>query len=609
MSVLETPRIYFRGQIAWDPITTNNYSNLYDETNADTYLPCGPDRAAAFRAQAIGQVPCGNWNPHGTHRSTFFDSSVSGADLGAGPMQNEQNEQNDPFVGSPANFMGMLVDLEPYGAFSSQLFFDKIAFGIEGGYRIAAKRSTRFTARYINFGRIGVGAIAGVASVVWQTCFASADLRLDPFDSPALQALQHTLETDADILGLTVQFNAYRTIYYDDPVKKTADLQPKAQELVKKLQAGGFQPNPARSMMVGTIGLWRKGEPIHEPCDRMLITGPDDPPRPPTVGSAHARFTADSLTLDLSNSISEDGLDLTKHDFGDLTVVAVDPATKAETTLATFGYAQYDKTAYEKTSGIVVLKVDPSAVTTAASADLQLRDAVGKVLLAESALRAIPLVPNQYMDQDETLTAQIQVYDRGVVAGAGVPVAVYSMSSDGGSITCQFEGTTAADGTVSFPLSGEYAGIVAYVPVAGANPEPPTQGIDPQVYTYMYVRVLTSDANLAALPPTWANAYGRVLVNWHAMAPCMDNWLNLGSETQVRAYAAVIKKLTDPAAFENFLYMPVVRDLTPGARTLLYKFLDSPPPAAVALEAQPAALEAEPEERPSLAELSRRMRS
>jgi hypothetical protein len=602
MSVLETPRIYFRGQIAWDPIVTNNYTNLYDETSSDTYLPCGPDRAAAFRTQAINQVPCGNWNPHGTHRSTFFESSVSGADIGAGVVQ------DDPFVKSPASFMGMLVDLEPYGAYTSQLFFDKMTFGIDGGYRIAAKRSSRLTARYINFGRNAVGAIAGIASAVWQTCFTKENLRIDSFDSPALQALQRALETDGDILGLTVQFNTYRTIYYDTPVPRSAALQPKALELVKKLQAGGFQPNPARSMMVGTIGLWRKGEPVHEPCDRTLIPGPGNP-QAPALASAHARLTGDSLTLDLSNSISETGLDLKKFNYGELSVVAVDPAVKVEATLATFDYAQYDRSAYEETSGIVVLKVDPSVAAKAASADLQLLDAAGNVLLAESALRAIPVVPNQYMDQGgPALTAQIQVYDRGVPAGAGVPVAVYSMSADGGSITCQFQGNTAADGTVSFPLSGDTAGIVAYVPVAGDDPQAPSQGIDPQVNTYLYVRTLTADGRIASLPPTWANVYGNVLVNWHAMAPCMDNWLNLGNETQVRAYAKMIKNLTDPAAFENFMYMPVVRDLTPGARTLLYRFLDSAQPESVALEAAPAAMKALPEEKPSLAELSRKLR-
>jgi hypothetical protein len=93
MSVLETPRILFRGNTAWDPITTNNYPSMYDEVTDDPVWPAVTDRVAAYRREAqdavVGQ---GNWNPDGTHRSTFFNTAVTGVDLGAGV------EQDDPFV-------------------------------------------------------------------------------------------------------------------------------------------------------------------------------------------------------------------------------------------------------------------------------------------------------------------------------------------------------------------------------------------------------------------------------------------------------------------------------------------------------------------------------
>jgi hypothetical protein len=66
----------------------------------------------------------------------------------------------------------------------------------------------------------------------------------------------------------------------------------------------------------------------------------------------------------------------------------------------------------------------------------------------------------------------------------------------------------------------------------------------------------------------------------------------------------MIKHLTAEGAFENFMYMPVVRDLTRGERTLLYNFLDSKPTAAV-LEAMKAM---EPT-LPKFAKLSKKMRS
>jgi hypothetical protein len=60
----------------------------------------------------------------------------------------------------------------------------------------------------------------------------------------------------------------------------------------------------------------------------------------------------------------------------------------------------------------------------------------------------------------------------------------------------------------------------------------------------------------------------------------MDNWLNLNDPNQVKAYAPIIKRLTDPANFEHYRYTPITRDLSPGQRTLLYKFLDGPDVAA-----------------------------
>jgi hypothetical protein len=82
----------------------------------------------------------------------------------------------------------------------------------------------------------------------------------------------------------------------------------------------------------------------------------------------------------------------------------------------------------------------------------------------------------------------------------------------------------------------------------------------------------------------------------------MDNWLMLDDPAQVRAHAAVLKRLTDPANFESFRFMPVTRDMTKGERALLYRFLDAP---ATTLTAGLAATAAPT---PSFAELSRAMR-
>jgi hypothetical protein len=410
--------------------------------------------------------------------------------------------------------------------------------------------------------------------------------------------LAKSLRNDA-VLGLTVRWNAYRTLYYDDPANMTMH----AQELQKKLVGGGFQPNPARSVLVGVLGLWRKGEPPAEPGDRACLTQtppPSTPKDPPYVASAHVRLTKDLLTLDLANSIPETGVDLTKANLGDLTAVAV-TSDGTTVTLGTFGYEAYRKEAYEASAGIITLKVDPAAAQQAQTADIQLRKQDGTVLLAESALRAMAQTPNVYLDSGDSATLSVQVLNRGRPAASGIEVTIVSPDT---AADTSISSTTDAQGIATFPIVGEgnastgSGEVELYVLVPGQG-APAPQAFDPQLTTYVNVRTLPADANLADLqqtPPTWANVQANVLKNWQAMAPCMDNWLDLGNPGQVKSFAPLLHKLTAKDNFEAFRFMPVTRDMTAGQRTLLYSFLGVP--TVVAVTAAP----------PSLRRLSRAMR-
>lgn len=590
MSILETPRIYFRGEIAWDPITTNNDPTFYNEDSAESVMSPG-ETVQAYRESAINAVPSGLWNPHGTHRSIFYDAEISGADLGAGTIT------DDPFVGSPVGFLGMLVDCEPYGSVSSQQFFDSMQFGIAGGCQISCARTMRAVARYINFARNSYNRmIAGVASVIWQTSFPKEKLQLDAHDSPALLALDKAMAAK-DVLGLTVRWNTYRTVYYDNPCLRNGSpaTAAAAAALEAKLNEGGFQPNPARGLLVGTIGLWRKGEPAQEPGDRALLAAlPGE-----VVASAFARLDKDQgrLTIDLGNSIPEVDELLGKQDFGDLKVVAV--GAGGTTPLGSLDYHQYDRLSYERASGLVTLKLDAKAAKAAAGADIQIRTGDGAVVLAEQALRALPTDHNLYLDEGHGAQTLIQVFNRGAPVGAGTLVTLY----DGNSLAAVGSATTDASGVAPFTMNSIAGGAVEpYILVAGPNPVAPSQ-LDTQTTPYMYVRTLPADAATAALPPTWDNVYAKVLANWNAMAPCMDNWLLLNDEAQVRAYAPVLKQLTDPANFEAYRFMPVTRDMTPGERTLLYAFLDAPASAAGAEMAEA------PAQKPRLRNLERMSRA
>ncbi|WGS53295.1 hypothetical protein LFL96_19670 [Paraburkholderia sp. D15] len=569
MSVLQIPRIYFKGNVSWDPVTTNNYHWNYDETDCTTILPQNlssiQDEVQAFRDIGIAQVETGNWNPHGTYRSSFYDTTVCGFDTGKG------TQTDDPFATSAVKFTGMLVDLEPFGTYSSQLYFDSMLFGVEGGYSIQLPRSSRITARQINFGRntSRVTAIAGVASVIWTTCFAKGPgLKINALDSAVLAELNKALEAD-DVLGLTVRFNAYRTVYYDDPLltNGSSAMAAAADNLHDKIIDGGFQPNPARSMIVGVLGLWRKNEPMHEPGDRALIAVGESP----AVGTASARCNGDSLVIDLSNSVPEVNAALMKQDLGTLSVVALDSSGKVQQELGSIRYPSYDRTAYEASAGLVTLALQPGMGAKIAGLDLQIYDKNGPIL-QEQALRAIPAEPNFYIDQNAATEALFQVYEHGVPVGPGVAFQLNRMSASGNSVEETIDVKTDEAGIAKLPLSAAAPGITAYVP---SFPPQQVETLSTQLDTYMYVRVIPADAQIAALPPTWPNVYRYVLSNWNAMAPCMDNWLRLDDPDQIRAYASILKRLTDPAAFEFFRYMPVTRDMSEGMRTLLYAWLDS----------------------------------
>jgi predicted secreted protein len=504
----------------------------------------------------------------------------------------------------------MLVDAEPYGTVTSQLFFDTMQFGINGGCRVTCPRTWRVMSRYVNFQRNSYNGIkAGIASVIWQTSIPkTAGLQLDPHDSPALRALAEALE-DGGVLGLTVRWNTYRTIYFDDPTilsNKSPELAKDSQALIAKLNvANSFQPNPARSLLVGVVGLWREGEPACEPGDRALLAQGAE-----TVATAFARINDDTLVLDLGNSVAEVDAELNKQDLGPLSVCAMSPdGTSIVKVLAALPYPRYGRDCYVATSGLITIPLSAGTAELVATAPLQVRSG-DTVYLSEQTLRAAPTTQqNIYLDENGAdVAADLQVLEFGAPAGAGVTVSRYNWDSVSNVATLIDTAQSNEAGIATFQVAPAAEGtVLSYIFTVGADALAPTT-LDTLTTPYIYARTLPADAAIGALDPSWVNVYSSVLSKWNAMAPCMDNWLLLNEPAQVHAYGAVLKKLTDPANFEAFRFMPVTRDMTQGERTLLYKFLDAPlGEGARALKAGPATDRARPA-LPKVTQLSRAMR-
>ena len=554
MSVLDTPRVYFQGQITWDPIVTNNSRPNYDLATAKPVL--GTGTVAAYRERMRRGIPGGNWNVHGTHRSLFFETRVTGVDLGQG------RRDDDALVGVPVTFAGKLVDLDPYGATSSQLFFDELSCGIQGGSQILAPRAGPMVARRINFGRnTGYRVVAGVASVVWQTSFPKAGgLTVQPRGSEALDALRDLLDDD-DVAGLTVRVNTYRTVYYGAEV--ASDQQ--AHGLADVIASGGFHPNPARSLIVGVVGLWRKDEPPSVPGDRVLARADGSP-----VATAFAKVSGGVLAVDLANSVPETGFDVRKLDLGPLSVVAT--GAGGEVALGTIDREAYDTPAYEATSGIVTLPLDAGQAAAAEAGDLEVRGADGSALLTEQPLTVVADPPNVYVDENGEARVSLRALLRGRPPGAPVSV---TLVDDSGTLPV-IDVETGGDGTVTVPIESGPPGSWTRILVPWQGQQPPLPGgLDTDLNEYVFIRTLPLDGDIADLEPTWANVYQFVLRDWEALAPCMDNWLRLGDEQQVRTHAALVRRLTGEDRFDHYGYMPVTRDLTRGQRTLLHRWCDA----------------------------------
>lgn len=552
MTVLAAPRLFFTGQITWDPIVTNNHPRSYSETTSEPVL--GGHTALQYRSAVVdSMVTDGNWNVDGTHRSVLFDTAVTGVDVGSGPTT------ADPVVGVPVDLGGMLVDADPYGGTSSQLFHDRFTVGIDGGCQAVVAGDGPFVARRITMGRnTGYRFVAGGASVVWQ---ASAPAAIAAFDSPVLQRFAEELEADG-ALGLTVRFTTYRTVYYG----VEAPGLPQMQALQARVRGGGFQPNPTRSLVVGVVGIWRKGEPVAEPGDRVLAPVGTRP-----LGTAFAQVDGSRLTLDLGNSMPERDFAGTKVDLGPLEVQASWPG--GPVTLGTLQPADYARDAYRATAGIVTFDLDDALLGATAGALTVL--AGGQPVLAEQELVAYPVQPNLYADEGDPATLVVQVLQRGRPPADPVLLRVVRPRQPPEPPVAPITVPARPDGTVRLPVD-DPAGAWTWILRAFGpdDPVPGTGGLDTQRDGYATTRVLPQDARLDALPATWADVYREVLIFWKALAPCMDNWLDLADEDACARMAPLLRRLTSLDHHDRFRYMPVTRDLTRGQRDLLHRWCD-----------------------------------
>jgi hypothetical protein len=419
------------------------------------------------------------WNYFGNQGASFvqyqdYVTVTTGGALAYG----QPAASDDPILNQPLKINGRLVDINPVSPFCSQIYFSTVNAGSSttfiGGPQYQRMYSRSFLApRNIASDLI----IAGAVGTVFQTTIPTATVTSgNAGNSPLLAALLQALQAPG-AAGLMLRFSAYNTLYYQNGILNGTTQQPRTcDELTQMYQSGQVFTNPAYSRLVGVIGVWNEGELSTAPGGRMLVPNAaatpvsasnlakaEAPPQAPMIRvEGHARVhiataplaittaadvpaaqpavplplgaiqaevnaSAGIVSLDLLNAIPEYTSGGTKFDYGSFDLGAQMPDGTFNV-IGSFGFDQYDQSAYEANGGIVDVPF-ASGVTAQDASEwcagglLALRNQ-DTVVSLEAPLTVQTDDRGVYVDECRVQEITLQVLYKGAPAPAGTKVAL-----------------------------------------------------------------------------------------------------------------------------------------------------------------------------------------
>lgn len=640
MSVLNLPRFIFNGFTDWNPDTVNNSAAIYNEDTAEPVPQPGVpfDKFVAWLLQSNGAKkpanlqPHGSWNVFGDHGVTFMNPN--GNDTGAKIVTLVPASASgvvDPLLGqtvwiegllyrdSPQPHPARLVDLEPYGPYSSQIYYQNINVG-DAQLGFKGNGACRMFSRWPNMARnLGGLAIAGNMGVIWQTAVKNADLQWSGVDqSPALAALKRAAESHGN-QGIQIQCASYRTLYYQTvtyqgrPIRTGADL-------IWAYENGYKGGNPARSVQVGVVGVWGPGELASAPTQRLLaplaqvaeaksmplrkrldhtptaalaISGPVMV----SLGPAAAIVEDKTVTVDFIATFPEADGSLEKANLGNFVLQSVASGGAVLPVGKPLTFSQYNKSAYEKNGGMATFDFDPKDRNAIVSGTLQLvqQGAAGDPALTESQFVAETDDRGTYLDEGQSASIQVAVYEKGGPVVTPVQLLAAQYDIDGYLITnpnnqiVQFPGNAPPYSVVlpvqnsasTLQISASQPGVcyIFFYPfTADTAPQPPITGFNSPSDFYAIVRVLPFDDALEKNTPdsklTFDFVYNNVLMTYDVIYPVMSLVRNLHNKNVVDAMAEQLKFAISLDNFQSTLYMPITRELSAGKRKLLQRYVN-----------------------------------
>jgi len=294
MSILDFPRLNFRGVFKTNPCTANNDDVIPSVVTRDTNAlgkhvsTMNDNEASEFLTQSVEMQnydqPTGvkqftrtGWNPYGDHATSFEDTSIMSVAYSADKSTTLIDQ--DPIVGIKLEIIGsastddsqnstpVIVDLDPTGLVSTQIFIGgiKLSFHDDEGKKrqVDIIHNTRAYQNWLNFCSTvgdyeGEQNFVGIACV-WQCTIPSSCLpQYESFGLHSL-GLEKLLSEARKKGGLAIRFRTY-------------EVEPGYSDIYlnKHIQQGNLLPNPAYGYLIGTIGVWADDEPQTEPAGRKL---------------------------------------------------------------------------------------------------------------------------------------------------------------------------------------------------------------------------------------------------------------------------------------------------------------------------------------------------
>jgi hypothetical protein len=577
MSYLQTPRLHFAGQFQADPSTVNNDPEHFDTSRFQSnYNLPGPGTSNGW------------WNPGGTAAWRFFGCTVKQVVYKDGTVCDDP--AIDPVVGSPVSSghgrtEGKLVDLDPEQQMVSEIWGFQVVLGgsgsgfsIRGEFEVAA------------FGDIWTRFPEGQPDSFFGAFYQSVLQNLDWKNQTASRFLKELDQlSPADKAGrkLSIKFNVDG--YNDDRSATTFTF----------------------GRVVGSIGLYLPGEPVHFLAARALPGVPSQIPGvttgPVTMGTAYAMIDGDSLLVDLGNSIptqSAGGPIVTG--MGKLYAAAL-PTNGAPVLLGEIEYQVPNW--YSQTSGIARLELNKDQLKVAQGSPLAI--ATSSILQQPPALASPPLLAeasngaflraDQFvfrLNPGDSATTKLYAttfgerspsqkislgYDPTVMQGqvtqgplAGPP----NVGTPESALKFPTSITTGTDGTAELQLKA-------------GDPGNPRIYIDGQVYGVTYQlgnapppigSVQNGSQFLSALvfsgyqvpaEPNWMEHVRPIFQQYADLYPVMRPIVDLANFGSVISRRAILKNVFNtPVSDPN--YMPVTRDLSEGKRNMIRKWLDNP---------------------------------